>query len=361
MELSWKSNWAQARQHFIDWWDHKGLVLGSWGGVLGKTPLDVVKKPVVPQGDDFFTDPDFRQAFCHWSLAQCSFPADILPIAGNDWGPGSLACTLGSTPHFAPETVWFSQTMADIEDPESLPPICFNENNFWLKRGEEVLSACVRRSQGRYLVGCPDLIENLDTLASLRGTQNLLLDMAIRPDWVRQKLEEINQVWFKVYERIYDIIKLKDKSSAFAAFAVWGPGKSAKVQCDASAMISPAMFDAIVLPALSAQCKWLDHAMYHLDGSQCLCHLDSLLGIESLDAIEWTPDPQVPGGGDPRWYPLYRRILAAGKSVQVILSDSKKIIPLLDAIGGKGVYILVGFKSQDEAEELYKKCERYRT
>jgi len=79
--------------------------------------------------------------------------------------------------------------------------------------------------------------------------------------------------------------------------------------------------------------------MFHLDGHQCIPHLDLLLDIEPLDAVEWTPDPQVPGGGDPAWYPLYRKILAAGKSVQAIGVKPEEVEPLLDSVGGKGMYI----------------------
>ena len=141
---------------------------------------------------------------------------------------------------------------------------------------------------------------------------------------------------------------------------LWGPGKTAKVQCDACAMFSPAMFERFVLPALSEQCAWLDHAMYHLDGSDCLPHLDVLLSIDELDAIEWTTDPKVPGPCDPHWYPLYRKILAAGKSVQVVGPRLEEIIPLLDAIGGRGVYLLTDLWQEREVEELLGKIEQYR-
>lgn len=85
-------------------------------------------------------------------------------------------------------------------------------------------------------------------------------------------------------------------------------------------------------------CAWKPK-MFHLDGHQCIPHLDLLLDIEPLDAVEWTPDPQVPGGGDPAWYPLYRKILAAGKSVQAIGVKPEEVEPLLDSVGGKGMYI----------------------
>ena len=229
----------------------------------------------------------------------------------------------------------------------------------WWHTTTEIIRRCVELSQGKYIVGCPDLIENVDVLASLRGAQTLLLDMVERPEWVDQKVLEINRVWFAAYSRIYDLIKLDDGSSTFGAFYIWGPGKVAKIQCDASAMFSPKMYQRFVLPALTAQCDWLDHSLYHLDGTQAMVHLDTLLQIEPLDAIEWTPQAGIETGGNKRWHDLYRRILAAGKSVQVVNVELNEVQPLLDAIGPKGVYLLIQFKDEREAEQVRKLVEPY--
>jgi hypothetical protein len=80
--------------------------------------------------------------------------------------------------------------------------------------------------------------------------------------------------------------------------------------------------------------------------------LDALLSIDALDAIEWTPQDGLESGGHPRWYNLYRRILDAGKSLQVVGAAQEEILPLLDAIGDKGLYILTSFANEQEAEDL---------
>jgi hypothetical protein len=187
----------------------------------------------------------------------------------------------------------------------------------------------------------PDLIENLDVLSSLRGAQTLMEDMIERPAWVKQHIAEINACYFQVYEALRARIGLADGSTCFWAFHLWGPGRTAKVQCDALAMISPAMFDEFVRPALAEQCEWLDGAMFHLDGTQAIPHLTSLLAIPGLDAIEYTPQAGVESGGHERWWPLYRRILEAGKSVQIVAVKPHEVAPLLDAIGARGVYLHV--------------------
>ena len=361
MKLAWKPNWSEAQQHYLDWWNHRGLVLGMWGAPPARAPHEAVARPAASQiPNGHYADAEYKSRYCHWLLAQKYFGGDLLPVADTSIGPGSLALVLGATPGFSPETVWYHPSLEQVESPEQLPPLRFDPQNAWWQVTEQTVRSCAERGRGRYLAGFPDLVENLDTLAALRGTQTVLMDCAIRPEWVREKIREINQVWFEVFDRLYDLAKLEDGSSAFWAFYAWGPGKTAKVQCDISSMISPEMFRELVVPSLTEQCEWLDHSVYHLDGSQCLCHLDALLEIEALDAIEWTPDPAVPNGGSLHWRDLYRRILDAGKSVQLVNVRREEVLPMLDAIGGKGVYILTNFETEAQVDELSRKVAQYR-
>ena len=250
--------------------------------------------------------------------------------------------------------------MDDDEYPEERGPLTVDPASYWLKVHEETCRCCAELGRGKYLAGIPDLVENIDIISALRDPQTLMIDLVERPDWVEEKVWEINDAYVEVYNRLYEAIKLADGSSAFACFGIWGPGRTAKVQCDAAAMFSPAMFRRFVVPALTAQCEWLDHSLFHLDGTQCICQLDELLQIEALDAIEWTPQSSLPEqGGSPRWFDMYRRILAAGKSVQAINVKPDEVIPLLDELGPKGIYLFVA-ASRAEYEALYEKVEAYR-
>ncbi len=359
-EVTWKEDWASTRQHFVDWWHHEGLVVGQWGRVKRGTPREPVEDVGSSPSVEFYhTHPEFRAKSNHHGLAWSDYPLDTLPVPDTMIGPGSLALLLGSEPGFSNETVWYKPCM-DPNDPESYPPLRFDPTNIWQRMHEETLAACMALGRGKYLVGCPDLIENIDILAALRDPQLLLFDLIERPEWVERKMWEINEVWFRSYERLYEIIRLPDGSSCFEAFRLWGPGKVAKVQCDASAMFSPEMFARFVVPALSAQCEWLDCSMFHLDGHQCIQHLDLLLGIEALDAIEWTPDPQVPPGGDAHWYPMYRRILEAGKSVQAIGIRPAEVEPLLDAVGPKGMYLMVDAWEPEDVAAVEEAIDKFR-
>ncbi len=358
---SWKSNWRETQDRFARWWRREGLLVGMWGSPPARgAPREAVPPAPRPASlRDQYCDAEYRATENHRYLAGNAFPAEIIPLAATDIGPGSLALFCGSEPGFAPDTVWFHSCIEHEAEPERLPPLRFDPAHPWWQVTEALIRANVARARGKYLVGCPDLIENLDTLSSLRGGQTVCLDLIERPAWVHAKLAEINQVWFEAYQRIYDLTRTEDGWSAFGAFYAVGPGKTAKLQNDISAMLSPAMFREFVVPSLSAQCEWLDCSLYHLDGTQAVCHLDALLGIEALDAIEWTPQAGIEGGGHRRWYDLYRRILAGGKCVQVVSIEPAEVLPLLDAIGRNGVYLLVHFRHEDEVHELLKEIGPY--
>jgi hypothetical protein len=291
-------------------------------------------------------------------MAATAFLAEAFPYLDTQIGPGSLGTFLGARPNFAPNTVWYDPC---IDDPEEFGPIRFvPEGNRWWNVHLALIDEGLRRARGRYLVGIPDLIENIDTLAAMRGTERLLTDLIDRPGWVKERLAETNEAFFAAFGLMYDRVKDEQGGNAFAAFRIWGPGRTAKVQCDFSCMISPRMFREFVVPPLAAQCEWLDYSLYHLDGTQAVQHLDALLEIETLDAIEWTPQAGVPGGGSPRWYDLYRRIRAGGKSVQAVGVEIDEVVPLLDAVGPAGLFIITCAPDERAAERLLAAVEPYR-
>ncbi len=359
-EAAWKPNWAETKQHFLDWWNRDGMIIGAWGPVRSDTVLHE-EAPDTGSWDiqKYYRDPEYHVTAEHYKMSQSIYPLDVLPCAYYDTGPGSLALYLGSEAGISEETVWFEPCM-DPDDPESFPPLEFDPHCEWWKITEKTFRLGAEKAQGKYILGCSDLIENIDVLSSLRGAEPMLMDLVLRPEWCDEKLQEINAAWIEAYDRIYDIIKLEDGSSAWNAFSIWGKGKTAKLQSDACAMISPDMFERFVLPYLTEQADYTDNSLYHLDGHQCIVHLDHLLSIENLDCIEWTPDPQVPKGGDPQWYPMYRKILEAGKCVQAIGIKHNEIVPLLDAVGPKGMYIMTEIHDEADAEKISRLIEPYR-
>lgn len=357
--LAWKPDWPQAREQWARFWRREGLAIAIHPR-RGR-PIEPLAPPPAPTSlEQRWLDPAYRATRTEYEMATHASLAEGLPIFDTNIGPGSLGLLLGAEGRLDEGTVWYYPCIAD---PDSHGPLRFvAEGNVWFARHMALIETGLARAAGRYLVGIPDLIEGLDTLAALRGDMQLLYDLKERPGWVKERLAEINVAYFQVFDLMYDRVRTVEGGNVFTAFRIWGPGKTAKLQCDFSANISPTMFREFVSPYLAEQCAWLDYSLYHLDGTNALQHLDLLLEIPDLDAIEWTPQAGRPGGGSPEWYDLYRRIRKGGKGVQAVGVAPDEVIPLLDAVGPAGMCILPGGPPCDEAaaERLLKALEPYR-
>jgi hypothetical protein len=351
----WKENWAESRQQYVDWWAGKGLVITMWEHFLSdRTPHEVVPAPTPARDlDQYWLDPEWRSGNLHYKLSRSCLRADMLPVADTSFGPGSLAAALGGRFDPGPDTVWIHPL-----GEERLPIVADPTHPNW-QLHLDLVEACVRRSQGRYWVGMPDLLEGLDVLAALRGTASPLMQTIQDPEGLEADLQAVNDAWFTLFDQIYERINV-DGEMTFCYFSLWAPGRMAKIQSDISLMISPTAFKRFAVPFLREQAQKLDYSMYHLDGVGAIIHLDSVLEIEELNAVQWTPGIGQPQGGDPQWYDLYRRVLAAGKSVMPCWVEVDELEPLLDAVGPSGLNIEMNFTCEADVDAALVIADRYR-
>ena len=352
---TWKQNLEETKKHYIDWWNHKGIVLNMWEHFQeGVTPhADIPAPKPYRDLDQRWFDPEWRAEYLDWYVAHSSLMADMLPVANTQLGPGSLAAILGGVFEGGEDTIWIHP------DPNYTDDIKFDpEHPNWLLH-KALLKACKQKAQGHYYVGMPDLMEGLDVLAAIKGTDKVLLDTVMQPEVLEHQMQQINDIYFRVFDELYDIIREGDEM-AFCYFSSWAPGKMSKLQSDISTMISIDDYRRFVQPFIREQCQKIDYTLYHLDGVGAMHHLDALLEIKELNAIQWTPGVGEPQGGSPKWYDLYRKIIAGGKSIMACWVTIPELRPLLDAIGSDGVHIEMDFHNEQEVEQALTIVEEYR-
>jgi hypothetical protein len=194
----------------------------------------------------------------------------------------------------------------------------------------------------------------------MKGSDTVLMDMLMNPVLLEQQLQQINDIYFDVFDQLYDIIH-ENGEMAFCYFSLWAPGKVSKLQSDISVMISEEDFRRFVQPYIREQCQKIEYTLYHLDGVDAIRHLDAILEIKELNAIQWTPGLGEPQGGDPRWYDLYKKILGRGKSIMPCWVELNEMKPLLDNVGAEGLNILMHFKKEQDIEEAVRIAEPYRS
>ena len=353
---TWKPNLEETKKRYINWWNHKGIILNMWEHFQeGVKPHADIPMPPAPRDlNQKWFDPEWRAEYLDWYVAHSSLMADMLPVANTQLGPGSLAAILGGVFEGGEDTIWIHP------DPNYSDDIVFNPNHPNYLLHKDLLKACKQKAQGHYYVGMPDLMEGLDVLAAIKGTDQVLLDTVMQPEVLEHQMQQINDIYFQVFDELYDIIREGDEM-AFCYFSSWAPGKMSKLQSDISTMISVDDYRRFVQPFIREQCQKIDYTLYHLDGVGAMHHLDALLEIKELNAIQWTPGVGEPQGGSPKWYDLYKKILAHGKSIMACWVTLDELRPLLDNIGGDGVHLEMDFHNEREVEQAMRIIEEYQS
>jgi len=349
--LLYRPDMDDARKRLAAWWN---------SGDIGRPAIQITAPretpfeniPAMPEPPGWVTgystsnfeyrvNAGLRACLNTWYLGES------VPAVSPDLAPNCLALFLGCRGHEMPGTVWCEPF---IRDPAEARFEFRKDNFYWdfsLRLGRELL----KHGRGKFLIQFPDLIEGLDTLAAMRGTEELLLDLIERPDWVRCCLRQITDRYFHVYDILYDLYRDEVGGSVFWA---WAPGRMAKFQCDFSAMISPGMFGEFMVPVLEEMCERVSYCMYHWDGPGAIPHHDHLLSISNLDMIQWTPGAGTEPCWDKRWWPLYHKTLDAGKKVYIGLDGAESLLRLKKEFGSKYKNFLFSMhaNSRKEAEEI---------
>ena len=290
-----------------------------------------------------------------------AFLGESFPNLNIDFGPGSLASYLGSEIGFKEDTVWFNKC---LDGWDGVPKLTFDPENKWFKKHLQLAKDCQALAGDDFYVDMPDLMENIDVLASLRGAQDILFDLLDEPEMIGERIQEVTDIYYEYYDRFYDIIKDEEGGNAYTVFQIWGPGRTVKLQCDFSAMMSPEDFRKYIQPSLRTQSENVDHVLYHLDGPAAIKHMDALMEIDGIDALQWTSGDAGPDGTLPDWDVIYDKAIAAGKSiwVKVYSGEFEDWIRNVDRIvkkyGSHSLFLLFPEMSMEQAAYLLDYADR---
>lgn len=344
MDLAYKPNWPEARERLLAFWQ---MEIIDRPCIAVTAPL----KPPRPLPDPLdyealWTDPDHVAQSYDAAHEATYFGGEAMPatslMVGYCFGYGAPA-------HYGPETVWLDPIIDDWGTPPSLQ---VSEDDLAWQRVQAVVRRCAEVSSGRWMTGWPNIHQPNDHLSLLRGTRDLCLDLVDRPDDVKRALQQLRHGYYAMFERISDLLSGQEGSIGW--LSLWCPHRrGVTLQSDFSCMLSPAMFEEFIAPEVEDMSEWFGGATYHLDGPGALQHLDRLLTIRGLHAIQWTP-----GAGQPQglaWLDLYRRIQERGKGLIVFLG-ADEVEPALRELKPEGLFIFTAAPSPGEAEAILERA-----
>ena len=186
----------------------------------------------------------------------------------------------------------------------------------------------------------------------MRGSEKLAIDFIEHSLEVKKAINIIANTWIKLHEEICKMTKdINDNGNVLAWMSLWAPGRHDQLACDYSSLISPGMFKEFFVPEIKKEGKWCEYATYHLDGPAAMeTHLETLLKIEEIDNVEWTPGVNMPPTLTPEYTLAYKKIQKMKKKLY-LLAKPYEIEPLLNELSPKGLFMCTNVDSEDEANK----------
>ena len=372
--MYYKPNWDKAKERMIAFWNNEiidrccvaifaprktskfpsfpELQNGPWLGGLekfSKSDQDSIIK--------WWNDPEENYKRMKFWFENTYFGGEAVPATYINWGAMAMASFYGSEPIFNKNTVWYLPVIENWKTWEWN----FNPriNKYW-QQIKSIVNLFIERSNEEYFVGTPEFGTAGDLLSLMRGPEKLAIDFIEHPLEVKKAIDIIADTWIELHEEIYKRTKdINDNGDVLAWMSLWAPGRHDQLACDYSPLISPVMFKEFFVPEIKKEGNWCEYATYHLDGPAAMkTHLETLLKIEEIDNVEWTPGVSMPPTLTPEYIPAYKKIQKKGKKLY-LLAKPYEIEPLLNELSPKGLFICTNVDSEDEANELLKKLGKW--
>jgi hypothetical protein len=339
-------DWAAVKKRWEAWWQ---CGLYDRPVIAVTAPRDGVppyrEEKVSPETR--WTDADYMVRSRLESIRTTYFGGEALPLFFHNLAIGH-ALLLGCPPRWEEESAWVDPAPVAADGYPLFDG--WRENPWWPWMLESTRTA-VAGSQGRYFVMPAWGNSAGDNLSLARGPQQLMLDLAENPAWVRRAAKQASDILMDIFHDLWELVAPERVGieGSVNYCGCWSPGRTLSLDCDLSCMISPETFREIFLPPLIETTHTVDHCNYHLDGWVALHHLEALLDVPELHGIQW-----VPGAGREdimQWVPLIQRIQQRRKNVTLSVRP-EEIEGLLREVRPEGLYLVTTCRTEGEARAL---------
>jgi len=280
---------------------------------------------------------------------------DELPNVRVDFGPVMTGGLLGAKTEFGSETTW---THAFIDDDWSNAPEwrIDEKNRFWVQF-RKLTTMLAQHARGRYLVRGPDYGGSADVLLNIRGSEGLCIDCLEKPDVVKNAADAIYPLWHRQFTETYRRT-LAEGAGLIHWIGLWSNEPYMIPACDFNYLIGPKEFNRIFLPDIARQTATVGRGVFHLDGWGAAKHVDALLDVPDIKAIQI-----VPGAGTPSalaWLDILKKIQKRRKAV-AISCPHDEVMKLCDELRPEGLGLwLTSAPPGDGLDRLFEQfCRRF--
>ena len=348
-----KQDYEQAQKRVNAFWNHEEVDRPLTNIIFPKAGAKPFPQKKYDTFEEQWLDFDYRVERAVCDIANTVYYGDAMPVFFPDLGPEIISAWAGCPYIYGADTTWTTPCLLDWDNDNAV----IDMSHPLAKKLEEFTRSLLEVAKGKFIVGLADFHPGGDHLSALRDPQVLAVDLLEEPEKVKAKLASSYGEYFAVYD--FYVNWLKKEGNPIASWTPLTSETSMYIPSnDFSIMISEAMFDEFFLPGIIEECRHYGNSIYHLDGPGALRHLDSLLAIKELDAVQW-----VYGAGNGNctdWLHVYKKVLAAGKSVQIGVNNMNELRILMENLNVRGLCLDIRFaKNEEEAQDLLKLIEKW--
>jgi hypothetical protein len=291
-------------------------------------------------------DAEFQVDFFWESIGGRTFYGETFPVFWPNLGPNVYAAFHGLELEFGEVTSWIRHAVHNWDDLRLLE---FDRQNEYFQGIEDLTRVALEKCPGQFMVGYTDLHGSLDCVADWRDPQQLCLDIVDSPEKIHAMLRLANENFLPVFDYYDELLKAQGQLSV-TWMGTPSRGKMHIPSCDFSALISTEAFCEFYFPTLQHEVRHMTHNIFHVDGVGVLRHLDAILSVPQIQAIQW-----VQGVGDylpiMQWLHVIKKIQAAGKGVLVDL-QLDELEPFVSAMKPDGLYLCIAAEEKIQPDIL---------
>ena len=259
------------------------------------------------------------------------------------WLPAMLGCRL----RILPENVLGEERHLSLA--EALE-VRIDPDNPWRRKYFAFADALVKEAAGRFPVSHSAELGPADLHAVLRGHTESLLDLGDDPKRAAALLWRMGEIFCELTEALWQRLPRFAGGYFDAQYSIWAPGPVARLQEDATAVYSPALYRRFVQPVDRMMGARFEYSFIHLHASSMFL-LEDFLDVREIRCLEINKDAVGPSTAE--LIPYFQRVQRAGRPLVVrgyFRPDEVRL--LMDSLEPRGLHLNLLVNDLLEAERL---------
>ena len=256
------------------------------------------------------------------------------------WLPGIAGCKV----RVFPDSILGEEQCLSLDQASRL---ALDRENPWFRKYVEFGLALVAAAEGRFPVSHSAELGPTDLHALVRGHSQSIMDLVDEPERAAETLFHLADFFCQVQQEFWTQMPLFHGGYFDAQYSLWSPRPIMRLQEDATAVYSPALYRKFVQPVNRALASRFPCSFMHLH------HVDVPAGCFQAEIQCFEINKDALGPSTAAMIPHYRKVQASGKPLLIRGSfGAGEVRLLLDSLDPRGLFLNIMVESLHAVESL---------